>query len=55
MGVGERLPGGVLVGFTADVVADSKCGVLACAFAIPSAAAIQEKKRSKKEHAAVRA
>jgi hypothetical protein len=55
VGVGERLPGGVLVGFAADVIADSKCEVFACAFAIPSTAPIQENKRSEREHAATRA
>jgi hypothetical protein len=55
VGVGERLPGGVLVGLTADVVADSKYGVMACTFAIPSKAPIQEKRRSKRENTAMRA
>jgi hypothetical protein len=55
VGVGVCQPGGVLVGFTADIGADSKCGALACAFAIPSIAPKQEKRRSKREHAAIRA
>jgi hypothetical protein len=55
VGVGERLPGGVLVGFTVDVVADRKCGVLVCAFAIPSTEPMQEKSRSKKEQTAISA
>ena len=55
VGVGECLPGGVLEGFAAVVDADSTCAVSACAFAIPSTAPTQEKRRSKSEHAAIRA
>ena len=55
VGVGECLPGGVLVGFAADVVAEIRCGVFACAFANPSIAPILENKRSEREHAATRA
>ena len=55
VGVGECLPGGVLVGFAADVVAESSCEVLARAFAIPSTVPIQENRRSESEHAATRA
>ena len=55
VGVGVRLPGGVLVGFTEDEAAESTCGVFACAFAIPATAPMQQKRRSKRAHAANRA
>jgi hypothetical protein len=55
VGVGVCLPGGVLVGFTKDEGAEISCGAFACAFAIPSTALMQQKRRSKRAHAAIRA
>jgi len=52
VGVGERKPGGVLVGFAADLLADSRFGVMACVFAIPSIAPINENSRSARENVA---
>lgn len=52
MGVGEYQPGGVLVGLAADLLADSRFGVMACVFAIPSIAPINEISRSARENAA---
>ncbi len=53
VGVGEYQPGGVLVGFAVDLLADSRFGVMACVFAIPFIAPINENSRSAREHAAI--
>ncbi len=54
-GVGVCLPGGVLVGFTADGGTESTCRAFACACVIPATVPMQEKKRSKSAHVAIRA
>jgi len=55
VGVGVCRPGGVLVGFTANIGADDECEASACAFTIPSTAPMQERRRKTIAHAALRA
>jgi len=50
--VGECQPGGVLVGFAAELLAGSRFGAMACVFAIPANAPINENRRSARENVA---
>jgi len=52
VGVGECLPGGVLVGFAVEILADSRSAVVACVFVIPPVAPMHENRSSVRENAA---